>query len=199
MIIRYAEAGLAGLLLSGIINIDYIKTDLPPVYRVTSSIVNSVIMPGLCLIFVHYYGFTYRFIVYSLLAVNLLYISNYDIREQNVSLESITVSVLGALAALVWNRDNAWWFYILSGIAYGIVFLLASRITRGALGPGDALIIGTIGLYLGFLHTLTVVFYALFLGGIISLILFIMRKVSRQTPLPFAPFLTAGFIVSILL
>jgi len=185
-------------LLSGIVNIGFRKKDVSPVYRVASSIINTVIMLYICLFSVHYYGLTYRFIVYNLLAVNLLYISNYDIREQTVPLKSISVSVLCALAVLVWNKDNAWWIYILSGLAYGITFLLISRITRGALGTGDALIIGTIGIYLGFLHTLAVLFYAFFLGGIFSLILFIMRKASRQTSLPFAPFLTAGFLVSIL-
>ena len=199
MITEYILAGLIGLLFAGIINIDFRKKDVSPMRRVLSMAANAIIMVCLCLICAHYYGVTYRFVIYTMLAVNLLYISNYDIREQAVSYEIIIVSVICALAVLVYNKDNTWWNYILSGIGYAAVFMMISRMTRSAIGIGDAFITGVIGLYLGFFHALIVVFYAFLLGGLISIILFLMKKVSRQTTLPFVPFLTAGFIVSILL
>ena len=199
MIINYVLAGLIGILLSGITIIDFYKSDETITRRVASNVINPLVMMIVCLFSVHYFGFTYRFIVYSMLAANLLYISNCDIREHSVTIETIIVSVLCALSVLLWNRDNAWWNYILSGIGYTFVFLLVSRFSRNAFGQGDALIIGIIGLYLGFSHTFASLFFGLFFGGLFSLVLFTMKKVSRHTPLPFAPFLTAGFIVSILL
>ena len=199
MITEYILAGLIGLLLAGIINIDFRKKDISPIRRVLSMAVNIILMICLCLVCAHYYGITYRFVIYAMLAVNLLYISNYDIREQAVSYEIIIVSVICALAVLIYNKDNTWWNYILSGIGYAAVFMLISRMTHSAIGIGDAFITGIIGLYLGFFHALLVVFYAFLLGGLISIVLFLMKKVSRQTTLPFVPFLTAGFIVSILL
>jgi len=199
LIINYVLAGLVGVLLSGITIIDFYKSDTTILRRVASVIINPLVMMIVCLFSVHYFGFTYRFIVYSMVAANLLYISNCDIREQSVSIETIAVSVICALSVLFWNRDNVWWNYILSGIGYTFVFMLVSRFSRNAIGQGDALIIGIIGLYLGFSHTFASLFFGLFLGGLFSIILFTMKKVSRHTPLPFAPFLTAGFIVSIIL
>jgi prepilin signal peptidase PulO-like enzyme (type II secretory pathway) len=177
---------------------NFYRADASRARRTVSASVNVFVMTGSCLLFAFYYGFSYRFIIYTMLAVNLLYISNCDIREKWISYETIAVSAICGLAMLVWNKDNAWWACIASGLGFAGVFILASRITRGSIGVGDALIIGVIGLYLGFYHTLAVVFYALLLGGVLSLILFLMKKVSRRTPLPFAPFLTAGFLVSIL-
>ena len=199
MLIGYILAVLTGLLLAGIINIEFIKKDISPVIRLASVIVNTVAMAGFCLLFVYFFGLTYRFIVYTMLTVNLLLISNYDIREQSVSRETVIVSVICALAVLVYNKDSVWWDLILTGIGFTAVFILISRITRSAIGIGDAFITGVIGLYLGFFHTVTVIFLALLLGGVISIILFVMKKVSRKTPLPFAPFLAAGFLVSIIL
>ena len=197
--IIYIAAGLTGLLMARIINLDFNKTDVSPVWRTLSNVINSVIMAGLSLLFIYYYGLSYRFIVYIMLAVNLLYISNYDIREQAVSYECLLVSAVCGFAVLIYNRDSAWWDYLASGVGYTAVFLLVSRLTHNAIGKGDALITGVIGLFLGFFQTFAVIFFALLLGGIISIILFLMKKVSRQTPLPFAPFLAAGFLVSILI
>ena len=199
MVVRYVLACFIGLLLAGVVSLDFIKPDESPFRRNISCAVNAAFMLGICILSVHFYGFTYRFIIFSMLAVNLLYVSNSDIREQVVSFSSLAVSVFCALAVLIWNKDSLWWVYMISGIGYALLFLLVSRITRSAFGQGDALIIGSIGLYLGFIHASAVLFYAFLIGGIISLILIFMKKVSRQTPLPFAPFLAAGFLVSILL
>ena len=161
--------------------------------------VNVILMTGMCLLFAWLYGFSCRFIIYTVLTANLLYISNRDIRERAVSFEAIAVSAACGLAVLLFNKDNNWWNYILSGIGFAVFFILISRITKNAIGAGDALIIGVIGLFLGFYHTLSVIFFGLSLGGIAALALVAAKKVSRNTPLPFAPFLTAGFLVSILI
>lgn len=192
-------AAIIGLLLAGVINLDFRKKDMSPVSRRASIVINIISMMCVCMLVVHYYGFTYRFVVYTMLSVNLLYISNYDVRERSVSRETIAAAVVCGLAVLIYNKDSAWWNYILSGIGFAAVFMLMSRMTRGAIGAGDALITGVIGLYLGFYHTLAVVIFALLIGGIVSIVLFIMKKVTRQTPLPFAPFLAAGFVVSMLI
>ena len=199
MLVRCIIAAFIGLLLSAVVNRVFRSKDAIPNRRTASMIINAIIMAGSCSLFCYYYGFTYRFIIYTMLTVNLLYISNYDIREQTVSFEMIAAAVVCALAVLIYNKDNIWWNYIVSGIGFTLIFVLVSRLTRGAIGIGDALITGVIGLYLGFYQTLAVIIYALFISGIVSLVLFIMKKVSRQTPLPFAPFLTAGFLVSVLI
>jgi prepilin signal peptidase PulO-like enzyme (type II secretory pathway) len=144
------------------------------------------------------HGFTYRFVIYAMLAVNLIYISNIDIREQAVSHEIIITSYICGLCVLIWNKDLAWWEPLLSGAVYGLVFALISRATHSALGFGDALITGAIGVYLGFFHTLIVVVYAVIFGGLLSLILFILKRVTKQSTLPFAPFLAIGFFASII-
>ena len=199
MLIRYILAVLIGIFLAGIINMEFKKNDTSPIRRTASITINIIAMICICLILAFHAGLTYRFIVYSMLSANLLYISNCDIREQAVSYETIAVFIMCSLAVLIFNKDNVWWNYILSGIGFSALFILISRLTRSAIGIGDALIIGAIGLCLGFYHTFAVVIFALLLGGIISIILFLLKKVTRQTTLPFAPFLTAGFLVSILI
>ena len=81
MIINYVLAGLIGVLLSGITIIDFYKSDTTTIRRAASIIINPLVMVVVCLFSVHYFGFSYRFIVYTMLAANLLYISNCDIHE----------------------------------------------------------------------------------------------------------------------
>jgi prepilin signal peptidase PulO-like enzyme (type II secretory pathway) len=144
------------------------------------------------------FDFSPRCVVFAALASNLVYMSNYDIRYKAVSNEVLIVGAVCALCVLVWNDETAWWSLLLAGVIYFGVFAAISKITKGALGMGDAMIIGVIALYLGLLSTLFVVFYAVVLSGLLSFVLFLTKRVTKETTIPFAPFLCAGFFACII-
>jgi leader peptidase (prepilin peptidase) / N-methyltransferase len=126
------------------------------------------------------------------------------------------VSFLGALAGLIlgiWQKDllttllgAVAGFAIMLGLYYfGILFSkVASRIKgqqldEEALGYGDVILSGVMGLMLGWPEIIGGLLTAIILGGITSgLILLIMKIFHRYKPLtaiPYAPFLLLGAVV----
>jgi len=78
----------------------------------------------------------------------------------------------------------------------GILFLLAV-LSKGGMGGGDIKLAGAAGLFLGWPQSLLALFLACFLGGIFGLILLIFHLKKRKDPLPFAPFLSGGIILTV--
>ena len=76
--------------------------------------------------------------------------------------------------------------------------LLPYLISRGGMGGGDVMLAGLIGMVNGF----PLVFLALLLGivggGLVAIILVILRLRSRKDPIPFGPFLAAAAMVTLI-
>lgn len=84
------------------------------------------------------------------------------------------------------------------GICGGILFLIAI-ITKGALGMGDVKMFFVMGLLYGFSNTYVILFFSILVMAIISIVLLAMKKVTRKTAVPMAPFVAIGFLISVLM
>jgi leader peptidase (prepilin peptidase)/N-methyltransferase len=80
------------------------------------------------------------------------------------------------------------------GIGPGIIFLVLSKITKGAVGRGDGLLIIVTGMYLGFTKNLILLMLSLLLASCFGIAIFFVKSFQLKIKLPFAPFLLAGFI-----
>ncbi|TET18481.1 MAG: prepilin peptidase [Dehalococcoidia bacterium] len=82
-------------------------------------------------------------------------------------------------------------------IGFGLMFI-PYLISRGGIGGGDVKLAGLIGLVTGF----PLVFFALFLGilggGLVAIALLISGVKSRKEPIPFAPFLAAAAMITLI-
>lgn len=87
----------------------------------------------------------------------------------------------------------------LLGAAFGFVtLLLPYLIYRKGLGGGDVKLSGALGAVLGFPHIFLCLTAAFVWGSIVAVVLLILRRRSRHDPLPFAPFLCAGALFTLL-
>ena len=81
----------------------------------------------------------------------------------------------------------------LLGLVPAAILYGASRITRGAIGTGDAILFAVSGLYLGLIRNLALIwtscFFALAAGGV----LIALKKIKRKSSLPLAPFALAAW------
>lgn len=68
--------------------------------------------------------------------------------------------------------------------------------SRGGMGWGDVKLAAVAGLYLGWRLALTGLFLGVLAGGVAAAGLLITRRVRRRDPIPFGPFLAAGFWVA---
>lgn len=127
----------------------------------------------------------------------LLVTAVQDIKRKEVSLWLLGVfGVLGIGAAFLTGAEEpAALIGAAGGAAVGILVILVSRLTEGAIGMGDGLLLTVTGIYLGFRENLCLFLCGTFLAAALSVILLIMKKVTRKTACPFIPFLFAGYLL----
>lgn len=130
-------------------------------------------------------------------AVFLAISSITDIREKVIYLRVlIPFALIGILIAASSGREAV--ISGAAGVIIGLLMLLLSFATKGAVGEGDGLVLMTTGIYLGFLGNLRLLCSGLFLSALFSLGAIVIRGWKRDRELPFMPFLLAGFFVVII-
>ena len=83
---------------------------------------------------------------------------------------------------------------ILFGMGIGIMILLYGFLLGGGVGFADGMILIVSCIFLGFEKNLEVFVAGLFLVGITSLFLSVIKKKGRTYRIPFAPFLLVGYL-----
>ena len=74
-----------------------------------------------------------------------------------------------------------------------------SRISRGQVGTGDALVYFVTGLALGFMRNVELLMISLFLASVVALLLVVVRRVGKHYALRFIPFTAVEFGVVVCL
>lgn len=112
-------------------------------------------------------------------------------KEVNISL-CISVALVGLIYEIFISKTDI--LFIILGILPGIFLMLTSIVTNEEVGKGDAVILSTIGIFLGLKKTILVLIYALFSTIIIGGILLLIRKKNKKYKIPFVPFILFSYI-----
>ncbi len=88
---------------------------------------------------------------------------------------------------------------LLSGLLLGGILILFSLATRQMIGLGDALLFTIIGMYFGWVIQLTILFISLFVSGIYSAILLLMKKGTMKSQIAFTPFILIAILCTAIL
>jgi Flp pilus assembly protein protease CpaA len=86
----------------------------------------------------------------------------------------------------------------LAALLAGGVFLVMAIITRGGMGLGDVKLAVLIGAVLGLQSAFQALGLGVIIGGLIIVVLFLLRFVSRQQAVPYAPFLAIAAVAVLL-
>jgi leader peptidase (prepilin peptidase)/N-methyltransferase len=132
-----------------------------------------------------------------------------DLEHRLIPNRIILPAILFALAVGVLMdlmiHPMAWmtWKAALLGGAVGLVFFavaygLAAAIYPGkiGLGMGDVTLATFIGLAVGFPSAVVAVVLGVLLGGLVSVLLLLTRRVTMRTAIPYGPFLILGGLVA---
>ncbi|MCC8168655.1 MAG: prepilin peptidase [Clostridiales bacterium] len=130
-----------------------------------------------------------QIIILTGLAVNTF----FDAKSRNISL--IVVGITAA-CGLCWRLATGSLFTqdVLMGLLPGIIWLLLAKVTRESVGYGDAWVLLAAGLVLGGNDMLLMCTVAIFLAGIIALVLLVFFHKGGKYEMPFMPFLMVGYI-----
>jgi leader peptidase (prepilin peptidase)/N-methyltransferase len=82
-------------------------------------------------------------------------------------------------------------------LAGGGLFLFVYLVSRKGLGGGDVKFMAAAGLYMGFTGILSAMLYGSVLAALAGLVLLLLKKIEKKDPIPLAPFLYAGILMTI--
>jgi len=89
------------------------------------------------------------------------------------------------------------WINALLGAGVSLAFLyLASLVIKNGMGYGDIKLFGVLGFVLGWQMSLLTLFIACFIGSWVTLVLLLIHKKKRKTPIPFVPFISIGALIA---
>lgn len=157
-------------------------------------------------------------IVRGLFVAVLIILSVYDVKNRGVPLWGIIISALIASAYLIFQIFNSGGFKVTAGVNLiseensedwvsvkkllfsaalgllpGVFQLVISFATRKA-GAADGIILCIIGAMENYVCGIITWAAASLLIAVVSIVLLCMKKVNRNTKMPFIPFLTAGYL-----
>lgn len=134
------------------------------------------------------------------------YLAWIDLRTQTLP-DRIVLPATGALAlglvlsAAISNDWDALWRALSAGLALFAVFFLLRLISPGSLGGGDVKLSASMGMALGWLGWLPVIygtFWAYLLAAAWAIAGLVSRKLSRKSQVAFGPFMILGLASQIL-
>lgn len=138
-----------------------------------------------------------QYITIFILYIYLIICTVSDIKTKKISLKfSLVFLFLGLFIYLFFIKADI--KILLYNLLSGISVLLVSLFTKGAIGAGDAVILIIMSFYMPSASTLIILFFSLLIASIVSVTL-IIKKYSRKYELPFAPFITLGYTIFLLI
>lgn len=122
----------------------------------------------------------------------LIFCTYFDLRYKKIPLSGllafgiVMIIIDGANGSLIQRTEAI-------RLIPGAVFMLLAFLSRQAVGYGDGMMILFLGISMDICRCIQVVFIGLVLCSAISVFILLLKKGSRQTKLPFAPFLLAAW------
>ncbi len=147
------------------------------------------------------------YLIFILICMSLI-----DLDTGIIPDELVVAGLAGGVALFVLNLilpcrfgNNLSRFDPLFGLLVGsgtllLVMILGMLIYRTdeVMGMGDVKIFAPIGMFLGFKLTIMALFFAMLTGGIISMVLILLKIRKRRDTIPFGPFIALGAFLAMI-
>ena len=129
--------------------------------------------------------------------VFMLYMLGYcaikDLLTKKLEVWAVTLFFFQGVIC-IYIGDGPGIFSVIAGALSGAVMIIASIITRGAVGIGDGVIVLITGMFLGIRQNMELLIVALLLCAVTSLVFITVFRKNRRYEIPFIPFLTLGYL-----
>ena len=87
---------------------------------------------------------------------------------------------------------------VLAGFGVSALFLMLALAVPQGMGMGDVKLTAVIGLMVGFPGVVVAIWLGIVIGGIVAVLLLILKLRGRKDLIPFGPFLSVGAIIALL-
>ncbi len=117
-----------------------------------------------------------------------------DIRFHLVDIRKVgAFAVLGLFLQLACRNESI--ISIALALLTGAIMYLVSILTKEKLGKGDAFVVMTMGIYIGFIDVIRSLWIGSILAAAMGLLIIVVRKKNIRYEMPFVPFLLGGYLV----
>ena len=132
------------------------------------------------------------------LGVYLLAVSIFDYKEKAIPVLFLAAGEILVGADVVYNVivGEVTWYQPVLGMMPGAVLLVLARITE-KMGYGDGIVLLMIGGITGYRGSLLVLCMGSFFASIFCVMLLAVRKVKKNSRIPYIPFLTGAYFLYI--
>lgn len=131
-----------------------------------------------------------------LTAAWLVPMSIMDTKSKRVPVWMLLIGAAAAAVVLLYEgingRVNGW--QECRALLPGVILLVVAYVT-GKAGVADGVILMLLGVFMGYEGCVAASLGGLFLIALFSGVLLILHRVSRNTRIPFVPFLTMGWLI----
>lgn len=116
-----------------------------------------------------------------------------DLKSRKIML---SVTILGSVIGVIWQLviPTKDYLDLVYGLLIGVCALVISKVTNGALGYGDGLILLMCGIWLGGRYNFLLCTTGIVLAGVWAIILLVCFRKRKEYEIPFVPFLFLGLI-----
>lgn len=131
-----------------------------------------------------------------LFVVYLFVVSILDIARKHISMGLLVAGgFLGIMACFfrIYGRNESW-VILMAGVLPGLIFLLLSFLSN-MVGYGDGIVVCVLGVLVGLRRCMALMGISLLLVAICGIVLLILKKASKDTKIPYIPFLFVTFIL----
>jgi leader peptidase (prepilin peptidase)/N-methyltransferase len=158
----------------------------------------TLLVTSLCVYLQHGYGWNFHFVTLLTYCGLLLLIGVIDLEHRLVPDVLIALGMLLAAAFNAIHPMPGLAAALLGAALGGGVFLVQAVLGRGAMGAGDVKLAALIGMMTGFPWVMQALVLGIILGGAVAALLLVTRVRGRREHIPYAPYLVAGAIVTLL-
>lgn len=144
------------------------------------------------------YGISFELLKFMVLISFIVVIGIIDLETTDVYFKTtLSGSIAGIILLIAGNLlGHGIWEFIYGALLGGGLISLIVIITRG-MGWGDVEICFLCGLFLGFKMTILMIFISFILGGIIGVMLMLLKKKSHKDYIPFGPIISLAALICI--
>lgn len=172
----------------------------------------ELLTAGIFTMLFYKYSVTLEFLAAAFLMSILIAVFFIDLDHRIIPNGLVIAGLIGGILVFVYNfvypfeiYGDRHWYNPLIGAAVGSGTLLLVALigylfykTDDAMGMGDVKIFAPIGILLGWRLTIIALLLAIFIAGISSLVLIIIRKKNRKSTIPFGPFIVTGTFIALM-
>lgn len=131
------------------------------------------------------------YLVWSMLIILICTVT--DIKDRNINIGFCVVNILSAAVIHIVMADG--FLVVCRGMILGVILIIVSLFSRGAIGRGDGLLLMTVGSITGLKLSIMIAAWAFISCTAVSLVAVVAGKLTMKSQIPFAPFILIGALI----